>query len=874
MATKIEITVFEKSGGPLSKRISLNDDGTINADGSACKMAVGRARRAELAGIEEFAALIERLDFNEAITLGALRDDLASEVKVVTEDQLNGRLNVIARTADHVVYRASKPAFALIDFDRKGMPKEVAVKIENCGGLWETLLTVMPALHDAARVVRPSTSTGLYNAVTGERYAGSGGAHIYIAVANGRDNERFLQTLHDRCWLMGLGWILVGSAGQMLERSLIDKAVGGSERLVFEGGPVLIKPLKQDKEARRPVAHAGKVVRASTACPKLTDTEQARVNKLKTQARERVAPESDKVRAAYIEERLPEMMNRTGKSEAECRRALEEFCCYKLEGDIVLEFANKVLKGATVGNVLDDPERFEGESLADPIEGIAYGAQTAQVLRRRDNGTPWIKSFAHGGISYTLIPKLKPGVKAQAQWRVNRYCEPKLSSMHNAREAIIALGVECSYDTFHNALLFGYTGDHVRHEVQAMVGEVSDNGIIRLRQAISVCFGIDIEEKATRDAVVSIAMEHCFDPVRDMLDQAQGEWDGTERLDEMAVTYFNCANTSLNRAIVRKTMIAAVRRVRQPGCKFDNIAVMESEEGWAKSTAWRILAGDENFSDASILGHGAREVQEQLAEVWIHENADLAGMRKAEVETVKTFASRQSDDARPAYGHFLKKQKRHSIEVGTTNSDEYLQSQTGNRRFWPLKILRPIDIEQLRRDRLLLWGEAAFYEAQGESITLPERLWPSAAEQQEERRVKDPWEDILDNIPSHVMGDENSSRYTFHFMKEGDTLFDLDAFVQIRYLDRKDRTEVVASADLLKYVLGIPAHQQNVAHGMRLSLVMKRLGWKRGSGKVYINGVQVRGYSRRISAQAAKDYQWKKPEPYVSRFNVEPLFKP
>ena len=104
-------------------------------------------------------------------------------------------------------------------------------------------------------------------------------------------------------------------------------------------------------------------------------------------------------------------------------------------------------------------------------------------------------------------------------------------------------------------------------------------------------------------------------------------------------------------------------------------------------------------------------MQEQLAEVWIHENAELAGMKKAEVETVKTFASRQSDNARPAYGHFLKKQKRHSIEVGTTNNDEYLQSQTGNRRFWPLRILKTIDLNLLKRDRLQLWGEAAKYEA-------------------------------------------------------------------------------------------------------------------------------------------------------------------
>ena len=87
-----------------------------------------------------------------------------------------------------------------------------------------------------------------------------------------------------------------------------------------------------------------------------------------------------------------------------------------------------------------------------------------------------------------------------------------------------------------------------------------------------------------------------------------------------------------------------------------------------KSTAWRVLAGDENFSDEKIIGKDSREVQEQLAAVWIHENADLAGMKKAEVETVKAYASRQVDRARPAYGRFLKQQPRHSIEVGTTNA--------------------------------------------------------------------------------------------------------------------------------------------------------------------------------------------------------------
>ena len=131
-----------------------------------------------------------------------------------------------------------------------------------------------------------------------------------------------------------------------------------------------------------------------------------------------------------------------------------------------------------------------------------------------------------------------------------------------------------------------------------------------------------------------------------------------------------------------------------------------------------MLAGPDNFSDEKIIGKESRGVQEQLSSIWIHENAALAGMKKAEVEVVKAFASRTVDRARPAYGHFQKEQPRHSIEVGTTNSDEYLQSQTGNRRFWPMLVLWAIDIEKLKKVRLQLWDEAVHYQSKGESRTL------------------------------------------------------------------------------------------------------------------------------------------------------------
>jgi predicted P-loop ATPase len=417
-------------------------------------------------------------------------------------------------------------------------------------------------------------------------------------------------------------------------------------------------------------------------------------------------------------------------------------------------------------------------------------------------------------------------------WRERKLNLAPVPSMHNARLAIAALGIECSYDTFHNKMLFGYKDEATRHTVARILGEVSDNGIIALRQRLSDAFDLDFGDKHARDAVASLALERCFDPVADMLSEAEANWDGVLRLDRMAAEYLNCEDTPLNAAYIRKTMIAAVARARVPGIKFDQITVLESGEGLNKSTALRVLAGDENFSDESIIGKNNREVQEQLAEVWIHENADLAGMKKAEVETIKAYASRQTDIARPAYGYFVRKQKRHSIEFGTTNSHEYLQSQTGNRRFWSLKVLKSIDIEKLKRDRLLLWGEAAHYQSQGESLVLNEALWAEAGEQQEARRVTDPWEDVLADLP------ENARHSYFEDGRWRER--------EVKIIHREGDEEKVEATGLLEHVLKIPAGNLRTSDSMRLATVMRKLGWDRlNGGRLTISGCRVKGYFRK-----------------------------
>jgi hypothetical protein len=228
-------------------------------------MAEGTAQRMSIATIGELATVIGEIRPHEAIALGALRTDLPVKVHVVTKRRLNGQPNTIARTATAIMFRKDKPALALIDYDAKDMPPEVATEVKRLGGFWPTLLTVLPALRSIAHVIRRSTSAGLFRTDTGEKLPGSDGLHAYLTVRDGADVERFLRALHERCWLAELGWMMVGRGGQLLERSIVDRMVGAPERLVFEGGPILEPPLGQDRESRRPVQMA----RRSTPSPRV-----------------------------------------------------------------------------------------------------------------------------------------------------------------------------------------------------------------------------------------------------------------------------------------------------------------------------------------------------------------------------------------------------------------------------------------------------------------------------------------------------------------------------------------------------------------------------------------------------------------------------
>jgi hypothetical protein len=408
-----EMTVFRKAEGILTKKIMLTGDGSVHSDGSECVMSRGAAERVRIAGVNALAALIKNLLCNEALALGRLRPDLPETVEVVTKSKLNGGpvSGIITRTSEYICYRSGEPAYALLDFDRKGMPTDVAGRLDELGGYWSALISIIPAFARAAHVIRRSTSAGLYRRDTGKILACSGGLHVYVAVVDGSDIERFLHTLHDRCWLAGLGWRIVSASGQLLDRSIVDRVVGSPERLVFEGPAVLVSPLSQDFASRYPTATQGELLDTINACPPLTIVENAKLRRLKARENERLGPSAAKAREDFIGLHSSKISARAGVSIAEARRMLERQCAGVLPPGVVLPFDDPQLAGVTVADVLADPNRFEGETLADPLEGPQYGYCKAKIMRGRE-GNVWIHSFAHGGGAFELRLDADAAVRA------------------------------------------------------------------------------------------------------------------------------------------------------------------------------------------------------------------------------------------------------------------------------------------------------------------------------------------------------------------------------------------------------------------------------------------------------------------------------
>jgi predicted P-loop ATPase len=168
---------------------------------------------------------------------------------------------------------------------------------------------------------------------------------------------------------------------------------------------------------------------------------------------------------------------------------------------------------------------------------------------------------------------------------------------------------------------------------------MSDDDFVDLRLEIQEKFRFLPSKDYFIDVVKNIARSNKFHPVRERFDALQ--WDGEARIDEFFITYAGAEDTELNRAISRKFFMAGIKRIYQPGCKFDTMLVIEGEQGTGKSTLFKLLAMEEEFfSDDFPLGGDAKQTIEQTRGKFLIECAELKGMRASDVTKVKSQLSR------------------------------------------------------------------------------------------------------------------------------------------------------------------------------------------------------------------------------------------
>lgn len=209
----------------------------------------------------------------------------------------------------------------------------------------------------------------------------------------------------------------------------------------------------------------------------------------------------------------------------------------------------------------------------------------------------------------------------------------------------------------------------------------TDSDDAGVRRLVEKKYDIDNLSKI-RDAVDLAMLKLKRHPVREYLNGLV--WDGAKRADTIFIDYLGAEDTVYTREVTRKALLGAVARIMSPGCKHDHILVLVGPQGCRKSTTLAKL-GKSWFSD-SLYTLSGKDAYEQLQGYWIIEMGEMAATRKAELEQIKQFVSKQSDNFRSAYARRTQEHPRQCAFFGSTNDEEFLRDPTGGRRFWPVVV--------------------------------------------------------------------------------------------------------------------------------------------------------------------------------------------
>ena len=320
----------------------------------------------------------------------------------------------------------------------------------------------------------------------------------------------------------------------------------------------------------------------------------------------------------------------------------------------------------------------------------------------------------------------------------------------------------------------------------------------------------DIERElnlSTHSKVDSALMEvfdmNKYNPIIDYLNET--EWDGKKRVESLFIDLLDADDTILNRYMTKIWFIAAVKRIFEPGCKFDNMIVLQGEQGIGKSSLCDLISFKYS-NDISLNEIGHKDLINKLNRTWIAVVDELDSFNKKEMSNIKTFISNTKDTARLAYGKNAETYSRHCVFIGSTNDSTFLRDNTSmvERRFWVIKCnktdrdSRIFDI--LTSDYIKqLWAEAVYYYRENPNMYLDitEDLMEDFAN--EMMQFKTFTDDVVIEYVNNIL------EKTYYLNSKGEFKSEMDLYKQFTENDEYDNDKkskiVKLPYSYLRYVL-------------------------------------------------------------------------
>jgi hypothetical protein len=362
-------------------------------------------------------------------------------------------------------------------------------------------------------------------------------------------------------------------------------------------------------------------------------------------------------------------------------------------------------------------------------------------------------------------------------------------------------GMQIRYDTFRDEIMWAPEGGD-------QWAAFTDSDYSRLRIKIERTGFKAVGRELIRDAVLLVADEHPFDSAITWLDQLT--WDGVPRAEKFLAQYFGAADTPYTGAVSKYLWTALAGRVVTPGVKADMVPILVGGQGVGKSTGVAAMVPSNDFFTEVSFHEKEDDLARRMRGRLLGEIGELRGLHTKELETIKAFITRTHESWVPKYREFSVTFPRRIVFIGTTNKDEFLADETGNRRWLPVAVSQA-DVEAIRRDRLQLWAEGrVMYDLVGIDYQDAEAL---AGAVHDDHTIRDSWEEAVNHWlddPDPLTGETPRTR---NFLRVG---------------------------EVLKGALGFDPRHVNRRDEIRAGAVLRALGYSRKKSRV--DGVSVWGF--------------------------------